>query len=478
MLFLMNGIGARKPTYEELEARVGLLEKENEELRKRNTELEKMVLALVERVEELERKLSEKSPDKPDPPPFVKPNGKKRRKKPGRPQGHEGCSREKPSDADEEFNLTITNCPDCGGSLGSPLEVREHTQEDIIPAKKKVTVYRRYRYWCPACRRLVEAPPAEGEIPNARIGPVAVAWSIMLKQSLGVPFEKTARLLEDLCGLRVSAGALAAAAQRVAGRLSVEVDALREAIRGSPAVNVDETGWRVGGRNNWMWAFVTDRLILYRIVPSRAGRIALEELGEDFSGVVVADFFSAYNKLSCEQQKCIVHLLRELHECAKKNKTCEFAAFRKKLKRVIADAMRLVARESFDPDSCEDQIWRLHDRVHALGVAEYKNPDCRRLAKRLRKHEGSLFTFLFHPGVVTPDNNRAERAIRPAVVLRKISGGSRTPSGANATADLLSLSQTCRLNDTGFVPYLLKALRHHLCGCQGSVLHDIIFSQS
>ena len=461
----MNGGAQRKPTYEELEERVRFLED--------------LVVKLTARIEELEKKLAEKQPPaKPDPPPFVKPNGKKRHKNPGRPQGHEGCSREKPPDADEEINLAISRCPDCGGSLAAPCDVREHVQEDIVPAKRKVTVYRRYRYWCPRCRRLVEAPPAEGEIPNARIGPVAVAWSVMLKQSLGVPFGKTARLLEDLCGLRVSPGALALAAGRVADRLSPEVASIREAIRGSPAVNVDETGWRVGGRNNWLWAFVTDRLTLYRVAPSRAGNIAAAELGEDFGGVVVADFFSAYNKLNCEQQKCTVHLLRELRECAKKNKTAEFAAFRKKLKRLIADAVRLAAREDYDPDTHEGLVWRLHDRAAALGAARYNDADCLRIAKRLRQHEGRLFTFLFHPGVVTPDNNRAERAIRPAVVIRKISGGSRTASGANATADLMSLSQTCRLNDTGFVPFILKALRHHLCGCQGSVLRDILASQS
>lgn len=468
----MNGDAQRKPTYKELEARVEFVEKENAELRA-------IVAKLTARVEELEKKLAEKQPPtRPDPPPFVKPNGKERRKKPGRPQGHEGCTRAKPPDADEEINLTITRCPDCGEPLGSPAEVREHTQEDIVPAKKKVTRFVRYRYWCRHCRKLVEAAPAAGEIPGARIGPVAVAWSVMLKQSLGVPFEKTARVLEDLCGLRVSPGALALAAQRVARRLSPEVASIREAVRGSPAVNVDETGWRVGGRNNWLWAFVTDRLTLYRIAPSRAGRIAAAEIGEDFGGVVVADFFSAYNKLSGEQQKCTTHLLRELHDCAKKNKTAEFASLRKKLKRIIADAMRMVAREDFDPDACEGRIWRLHDRAAALGDAEYKDADCRRIAKRLRQHTGNLFTFLFHPGVVTPDNNRAERAIRPAVVIRKISGGSRTSAGATATADLMSLAQTCRLNDLGFVPFILKALHHHLCGCQGTVLHDILSSQS
>jgi len=461
----MHSEGERKPTYEELEQRVAYLES--------------LVLKFNARIEELEKKLAEKyPPTKPDPPAFVKPNRKKRHKKPGRPEGHEGCSRMRPADVDEEIDLTITICPDCGGALGSPVGDREHVQEDIVPAKKKVTLYRRYRYWCSQCRRLVEAPPAEGEIPYARIGPVAVAWSVKLKHSLGVPFEKTEQLLEDLCGLRVSPGALAQIAQRVACRLSPEVDYIRDGIRGSPSVNTDESGWRVGGRNNWLWAFVTDRLALYRIAPSRAGRIAAVELGDDYGGVVVSDFFSAYNKLPYEQQKCIVHLLRELRECSKKNKTPEFAAFRKKLKRIISDAVRLVESEGFDPALCENRIWRLHDRCYALAVADYKDPDCRRLAKRLWLHGENLFTFLFHPGVVTPDNNRAERAIRPAVVLRKISGGSRTGNGANATADLMSLSRTCQLNGVDFVAFLRKAIHHHLCGFQGSVLGDMILSQN
>lgn len=462
----MNGEGARKPTYEELEARVVFLEG--------------LVLKLTARIEELEKQLAEKQPPaRPDPPAFAKANvKKKRRKKPGRRHGHKGCSRAKPESADEDVNVALSLCPDCGAALGAPVDSREHTQEDIVPARKKVTKYIRYRYWCPCCHKLVEAPPAEGEIPGARIGPVALAWSVMLKQSVGVPFEKTARLLESLCGLRVSGAALAAAAQRMAHRLAAEVSFVRDSIRGSPAVNVDETGWRVGGRNHWMWAFVTDRFALYRIAPSRAGRVAAEELGKDFGGVVVADFFSAYNKLSGEQQKCTVHLLRELRECAKKNKSAEFRALRKRLKRVIADAMRLAADENFAPARCEDRIWRLHDRAAALGAADYNDADCRRIAKRLRKHAGNLFTFLFHPGVVTPDNNRAERAIRPAVVIRKISGGSRTQNGANATADLMSLARTCRLNSLDFVPFLLKALRHHLLGCQGSLLRDTLLSQS
>lgn len=474
----MNGVGSRKPTYEELEARVGLLEKENAGLRKRNTELEKIVLALVRRVEELERKLSTESPDKPDPPPFVKPGSKGRKKKPGRRKGHKGSTRKKPDKPDEEVNLYLTACPECGAGLGPPFDVREHTQEDIVIIKKKVTTYYRYRYRCACCGKIVQAPPAVGEMPGARIGPTAIAWSVMLKQVLGLPFGKTARVLADLCGLRVSAGALAQAAQRVAARLQPEMDALRVAIRSSPVVNVDETGWRVGGDNWWLWAFVTDRLALYKAAHSRGSKIIFEELGEDYNGIVIADFFSAYNKLTCEQQKCIVHLLRELREVAKKNNSAEFAAFRKRLKRIIADALRLVARDDLDDDTYESRMLRILDRVHIMGEADYKDAHCRRLAKRLRTHEHSLFTFLFHPGEVEPDNNRAERAIRPAVVIRKMSGGSRTPAGAGATADLMSLARTCALNERNFVSYLLDALHHHLCGCQGTVLNGILYSES
>jgi hypothetical protein len=465
----MNGADTRKPTYEEL------LE-ENNRLRKENLELRSLVENLLKRVEELEKQLAGKHPpDKPDPPPFVKPGKKGRKKKPGRRKGHKGFSRKKPGIADEEVNLFLTACPDCGGMLGAPFNVREHTQEDIVIVKKKVTTWFRYRYRCACCGKIVEAPPAEGEMPGARIGPLAIAWSVMLKQALGLPFGKTARVLEELCGLRVSPGALAQAAQRVAARLQPEMDVLRSAIRGSPVVNVDETGWRVGGDNWWLWAFVTKRLALYKAAHSRGSKIIFEELGEDYSGIVIADFFSAYNMLTCEQQKCLVHLLRELREVAKKNKSKEFAAFRKRLKRIIADALRLVARD-MDGDTYERRMLRILDRVHIMDEAGYKDAHCRRLAKRLRTHEHSLFTFLFYPGEVEPDNNRAERAIRPAVIIRKMSGGSRTPAGAYATADLMSLARTCALNGRNFVSYLLDALHHHLCGCQGTVLNAIINS--
>lgn len=452
----MSGGAHQKPTYEELEA---LVEK------------------LTKRIEELEKQLAQKqSPPKPGPPPFVKPNKKGRNKKPGRPPGHEGSSRTKPPDADRRINLALAHCPDCDGPLGSAVDVREHVQEDIVPAKKVVTVFRRYRYWCPCCGKLVEAPPAAGEMPGARIGPVAIAWSIMFKQVLGLPFGKTARVLEDLCGLRVSPGALAQASQRVAARLTPEMDALRSAIRGSPVVHADETGWRVGGDNWWLWAFVTKRLTLYRAAPSRGSKIIFEELGEQYHGIVIADFFSAYNKLDCEQQKCLVHLLRELRDVAKKNESAEFAAFRKQLKRIIGDAMRLIARNDLTADTYESRMMRILDRSCALGNADYKDADCRRLAKRLRKHENSLFTFLFHPGQVEPDNNRAERAIRPAVVIRKMSGGSRSAQGANATAGLMSLARTCALNGRNFVSYLLDALFHHISGCQRTVIRGIVVS--
>jgi transposase len=459
----MNGADPRKPTYEELEERVRFLED--------------LVVKLSNRVEELEKKLASKQPpDKPDPPPFVKAGKKGRKKKPGRLKGHKGISRKKPVESDENIDLHLETCPGCGAGLGSPFDVREHTQEDIVIPRKKVTTYFRYRYRCARCGKIVEAPPAAGEMPGARIGPLAIAWSVMLKQALGLPFGKTARVLEELCGLRVSPGALAQAAQRVAARLQPEMDILRSAIRGSPVVNVDETGWRVGGDNWWLWAFVTKRLALYRAAHSRGSKIIFEELGEDYSGIVIADFFSAYNRLTCEQQKCLVHLLRELREVAKKNKSKEFAAFRKRLKRIIADALRLAARDNLDEDTYERHMLRILDRVHIMDEAGYKDAHCRRLAKRLRTHEQSLFTFLFYPAEVEPDNNRAERAIRPAVVIRKMSGGSRSPAGANVTADLMSLARTCALNGRNFVSYLLDALHHHLCGCQGTVLTAIINS--
>ena len=194
----------------------------------------------------------------------------------------------------------------------------------------------------------------------------------------------------------------------------------------------------------------------------------LQQLGEEYSGTIISDFYTAYNPLPYKQQKCLVHLLRELSDC--KNGTDEFLAFRKKLTRLLRDALRLKQRMTDTPEETYDRLLRyIHQRLSELSCASYQTPDCQRLAKRLRKHSHQLFTFLEQMDVES-NNNSAERAIRPAVVTRKISGGNRSSAGTEALSIITSIIQTCNKQGKDFVEVGMEIIRRYHANLTTGVL--------
>ena len=165
----------------------------------------------------------------------------------------------------------------------------------------------------------------------------------------------------------------------------------------------------------------------------------------------------------------LAHLLRELSRCAPGN-TEEYAAFHKKLTRLLRDALRLKQRVSDLPQDVFDRrLKRIHQRLAKLAQEKYETPDCQRLAKGLSKHGHQLFTFLEQMDVES-DNNRAERAIRPAVVTRKISGGNRSPSGTEALGIITSVIQTRKLQKRDFVQVGLEIIRRYHSGLPAGIL--------
>ena len=241
-------------------------------------------------------------------------------------------------------------------------------------------------------------------------------------------------------------------------------------MRQGDCTYVDETGWRLNGQSCWLWAFTTDNYTLYEVNASRGHQVVLDLLGTDYDGVIVSDFYTAYNPLPYTQQKCLVHLLRELSEVRKTNHTQDYAAFAKKLTRLLHDAIRLKQnRSDFSESEVERRFKRLNHRLEELAKAGYQDPDCQRLAKRLAKHKDSLFTFLSNMQVAA-DNNRAERAIRPAVVTRKISGGNRSPNGTKALGIITSVIQTCKQQNKDFVEVGLEIIRRYHQGLDAGTL--------
>ncbi|MBV8311317.1 MAG: IS66 family transposase, partial [Planctomycetaceae bacterium] len=210
--------------------------------------------------------------------------------------------------------------------------------------------------------------------------------------------------------------------------LQIQAEALDSAV-----LHGDETGWRVNGKTHRLWCFTTTDLTYFMIDRSR-GSPALAELFQDeFAGTLVTDFWGAYNAVACaRRQTCLVHLLRELRIVEKYHRPGpNWPGFAKKLRRLLGDAIRLKKRDNVPAAEFASRRARLTVRLDELLATGWEDTDAKRLIKRLRRHRDDLLTFLDEPNVPF-DNNHAERALRPAAMIRKNSFGNRSERGADA----------------------------------------------
>jgi hypothetical protein len=397
---------------------------------------------LRQRVKELTLKLKSVARPAPAPPPFVKPNVSERRqrKKPGRKPGHAAALRPMPPKIDVHRTVPLpvdvqrhASCPHCNTRLS---DVRRHRRivEDLVPAKVVTTCYHTTSGFCPSCRKRMESraedqPPA-ADLPHAQLGINALATAAVMRVCYRMPLRQISSLLAELPGLRLCPGAIVKQLKRLAKWLVGEYRGLKLALRASDVAYADETGWRLDGKNGFLWT-VTDarRHTVYHVDRTRKAKVIRRLLGKTFAtggGTLVSDFFSAYDRVGGSQQKCLAHLLRELSDTVnKRGDELSHHAFFGRCKRLVQDMLELKRRrEALAASTYQRQVRELEKRLEELGRAHWKDPDAARLSARLVKHRQSLTTFLHRPEV-DGTNNAAERALRPAVVMRKITGGSR-----------------------------------------------------
>ena len=418
-------------------------EKSKEELIEEYFRLRKEYEKLKQENEELKKQIK---------PAFVKIplyKKKKRWKKLGRPVGHPGCTRRKPEVIDHVVEQKLEKCPDCGKETLSwlPTETQEHIQEDIVPARVEATKFIRHAYWCSECKKQKTAPYAEGEVPYGYLGPNVLVQTILMKYHHGLPYSKIQMMFKELCGLTVTDSALAQALQRLAKFLEVEKKVIVDAVRASPWIHGDETGWKIAGTTHWLWDFVNQKLALYRIERSRGRKIVEEVLGKDYGGIVLSDFLSAYDKSGKKRQRCLVHLIREMNQCRERDRSVEYLRAYRKLRRILNDAKHLDrSRGRLAPWIFAWRVSLIKGRLLDFACQPFKNRNWQRLSKRLLKYYEEILTFLDVPGL-PQDNNHAERMIRPNVIFRKISFQNMSRKGAEAHEVLMSLLQTLRLQD-------------------------------
>lgn len=379
-------------------------------------------------------------------PVYEKPASKGRgKKRPGAKKGHPGSRRKKPQHIDWQADHRTDNCPDCGGRLKRCAETRTRYIEDIPDLQPEVTEHTIHRDWCPRCKKKVE-PPVVQALPGATLGNRVLVLSAWLHYALGNTLSQIVEVFNFHLQMQISEGGLMDMWARLQAILFAWYEEIQRQALDSAVLHADETGWRVNGKTHWLWCFCTRDLTYYMIDRARGSPALLKFFIEEFAGTLVSDFWGAYNAVACAlRQTCLVHLLRELEHTEKyKSPGKNWPAFVKKLRRLLADAIRLWRRKAEMPsEEYASRRARLTTRLQTMIDTDWNDTHAKRLIKRLRRHQNDLFTFLDQENVPF-DNNHAERCIRPAVIIRKNSYGNRSQRGADCQAALMSVFRTLK----------------------------------
>lgn len=421
------------------------LEKENERLRKENEKLKEGLEKIRKELDEIKKEFEEykaKYSASDYVPDFVKsPVKHGRHKKNGQKIGHRGCTRKIPARVDEVKSLIIERCPYCGSELSDVQDVRTRYVEDIPEISNTIiTKYHIERRYCKKCKRIVESEVPDA-LPNARFGLKLMLLVVYLKVGLALPVKKIVSLLKAQYNLNISSGGIIKILDQVARAFSPYYKELKRKIKEARVKHCDETGWCVDGKNSWLWLLINNEITLYLIRRKRSYKVPAKVLGKQDGKVVVSDRLSTYNNLEkhtgCFQQKCWVHILRDSKDLAKHYK--EAKPMHKKLKRIYKIA------KGYNHQATQRQLDGLLKRIYHIAMVRYEHSEVRKFIKSICiTHRENLFRFITDPEI-DGDNNLAERGIRKAVIIRKISNGSRSKKGGRTLEVLLSVIETLKL---------------------------------
>ena len=404
------------------------------------------------------------------PPDWVKPN-RPTRPKQDRKKRSQGYARrlDKPTHRVEH---AYGECPECRVPLvGGRVSWRR--QVITLPRLQvRVTEHVVFERKCDRCgqtwRPMLDL--SKEVVGQQRMGISVQSEVAVLREGYRLPYGLIQRYLAESRGLHLSVGELVNLTRGVAQRGKAEYEALRQQLRQSPVVNGDETGWREDGHNGYLWSFSTPRVRYFLYRKSRAGTVVQEVLGEEFDGVLVSDFYGAYNVHEGEHQRCWTHLLRAIHELTERYPQDEaLAAWAKGVHEVYERAKAYTGPDpKLPPDKQQAErvkAQRRYEQELWLLCEPYVKTDTpmRVLCERIERFLPELFVFVADPRVPA-DNNAAERSLRGQVVSRKISGGTRSDQGSQTKSILASLFGTWQLQGRN----LYTACRHLLVGKVGT----------
>jgi transposase len=451
----------------ELRAQIALLRGEN--------------AALRARIEELERRLNRDSRNSSMPPSSDPPKSRAERRrearaklkelsrskrKPGGQPGHQGKHRAMvPAGRVDRSTAHLPEACSCGHRFdGSEERVDDpvvHQQWELPAIRPLIFQYELLRLRCPCCGK-----------PRLADLPAGVSWSAFAARleahiaTLAGVYRLSRRqvreVVENVFGISISVGAVDAAVMRMSVILKDPWEKLREYIQQAQVVHADETGWRLSGAQQYLWLASSALAACFRIDPTRSQAAAKELLGEEFGGFVVSDRYPGYHFLDVlQQQLCWCHVIRQLVEVSERHGAP--GKLGRKLLKAARDVIAIHRRyleDGHDLDWLREQLRPLRERIQALleQGARGRHERTANFCSGLLEEYDALWTFCdVHDIAIPVTNNAPERALRHAVLMRRIQGGTQSEQGNRWIERILSVRETLRLQDRPVLDYLIQA---------------------
>jgi predicted RecB family nuclease len=378
---------------------------------------------------------------------------------PERRKGHQPFCRIVPKASRTVLVEPRQRCPKHDVNLvPKPHKPAEKTVIDLVFTKsgcrKTVTKYVGIKSRCPQCGEHYNPPAFGGQHPHS-FGHALQAWAVYQRVVLRLPYEIIAQVMDHLFRIGVCTTTLVGFVGNLASYYAPTEAAILQAILKSDFVHVDETKINIQGVDHYVWVFTDGQHVVFRMTETRQADIVREVLA-GYQGVLVSDFYPGYDSIPCRQQKCLVHLIRDINDDLWK------APFDKELEGFALEVQALLVPILEAADHYGLKAWHLRkflrdaDRFYDKNITgrEYTSEPVRTYQKRFDRYRGSLFTFLTQDGIPW-ENNMAERALRQLAVQRKIST-TFWKRVAPQYLLLLAISQTCRFQGKSFLKFLLS----------------------
>ena len=437
--------------------RIEDLEEENQSLRTELTRVQTENDRLQEKVKKLEKLLRSKARSAT---PFSKSKRKAHPKRPGRKPGQGPFQRRDAPPAAAavepvEVPVTRLRCPCCGGELKWQRTDRVTTTDMPAQPQPEVKVYDVAVCVCTTCGKSVrgEHPEVAADQYGAtahRVGPRLKTMAHVLHYGHGVPVRRVPAILRETTGVTLTQSAMTRdALKQASGVVGNAYQEARAGIRQAPVTYTDDTSWAVGGDPAQLMVFDTDQATVYQIRPQHRNQEVRELVPSDYPGTLVTDRGPSYEAdelAGVDQQKCLSHLMRNVKEVVE-TKSGRAREFGEGVVNTLKQANQLWRNHragQVDGEAFRQQGQEIENLLtHQLRHRRLTDPDNQRLLDGIgwQNDRGHVLRFLHNPAI-EPTNNRAERALRPAVIARKVSQCSKTQRGADAFAAFTTVIRT------------------------------------